>query len=121
MNYFFIGAAFFSFHLLLAYLIDHVSIHASFLICSVVSMFLVISYMKLIVGHRFAVIEVGLSQFVYLVLFSYTFFFEKYTGLAVTILCVATLFIVMQITGRVKWENISQGGEKIESNPVSPV
>ena len=32
MNYFFIGAAFFSFHLLLAYLVDHVSIHISFLI-----------------------------------------------------------------------------------------
>jgi inner membrane protein involved in colicin E2 resistance len=30
MNYFFLAAAFFSFHLLLAYLVDHVSIHASF-------------------------------------------------------------------------------------------
>src|SRR5262245_24608004 len=38
MNYFFIGAAFFSFHLLLAYLVDHITIHLAFLICSLVSM-----------------------------------------------------------------------------------
>src|SRR5204863_7855842 len=34
MNYFFLAAAFFSFHLLLAYLVDHVSIHLAFAICS---------------------------------------------------------------------------------------
>jgi inner membrane protein involved in colicin E2 resistance len=108
MNYFFIGTAFFSFHLLLAYLVDHVSIHLAFLICSLVSMFLVISYMRLVVGYRFALLEVGLSQFVYLVLFSYTFFFEKYTGLSVTILSIGTFFIIMQITGRVDWDKIFQ-------------
>jgi hypothetical protein len=32
MNYFFLAAAFFSFHLLLAYLVDHMSIHVSFAI-----------------------------------------------------------------------------------------
>jgi inner membrane protein involved in colicin E2 resistance len=111
MNYFFIGAAFFSFHLLLAYLVDHISIHISFLISSFVSLFLVISYMRLVVGHRFALIEVGLSQFVYLVLFSYTFFFEKYTGLSVTILSIGTFFIIMQITGRVDWEKVFQKGK----------
>ena len=57
MNYFFIGAAFFSFHLLLAYLVDHVSIHVSFLICSLVSIALVVSYLRLAVGNRFAFIE----------------------------------------------------------------
>jgi len=41
MNYFFLAAAFFSFHLLLAYLVDHVSIHAAFGISSAVSIFLV--------------------------------------------------------------------------------
>ena len=54
MNYFFIGASFFSFHLLLAYLVDHISVHASFIIASVVSVALVISYMRLVVGPRFA-------------------------------------------------------------------
>jgi inner membrane protein involved in colicin E2 resistance len=36
MNYFFLATAFFAFHLLLAYLVDHMSIHAAFLICSAV-------------------------------------------------------------------------------------
>jgi len=109
MNLFFLGAAFFSFHLLLAYLADHVSVHAAFLIASAVSIFLVISYMRVVCGTRFALLEVGFSQFVYLVLFSYTFFFEEYTGLAITVLCIATLFVVMQYTARVDWENTFAG------------
>jgi inner membrane protein involved in colicin E2 resistance len=104
MNYFFVAAAFFSFHLLLAYLVDHLSIHLAFLIASVVSIVLVTSYMRLVVGNRFAFREIGLAQFVYLVLFSYTYFFEGFTGLAITILAVSTLFIVMQVSGRVNWE-----------------
>lgn len=104
MNYFFISASFFSFHLLLAYLIDHINIHAAFAICSVVSVFLVISYMRLVVGARFALIETGLSQLVYLVLFSYVFFLQGYTGLAITVGCIITLFVVMQFTGRIDWE-----------------
>ena len=95
MNYFFVAAAFFSFHLLLAYLVDHVDIHLSMAICSVVSIFLVVSYMRLVVGPRFAFIETGLSQFVYLVLFSYAFFLTGYTGLSITVVCILTLFIVM--------------------------
>ncbi|MGH9841040.1 MAG: inner membrane CreD family protein [Blastocatellia bacterium] len=106
MNYFFLGAAFFSFHLLLAYLVDHISIHKAFLICSAVSIFLVVSYLRLAVGNRFAFVEAGILQFVYLVLFSYTFFFERYTGLAITILCILTLFIAMQFTGRVDWDTL---------------
>jgi hypothetical protein len=106
MNYFFIGAAFFSFHLLLAYLVDHLTIHLSFLICSLVSITLVISYLRLAVGNRFAFMEAGLLQFIYLVLFSYTFFFERFTGLAITVLCILTLFVVMQFTGRMDWDTL---------------
>jgi len=106
MNYFFIGAAFFSFHLLLSYLVDHISIHLAFWTCSAVSVFLVISYMRLVVGLKFAFVEIALSQLVYLVFFSYTFFFKGYTGLTITILCICTLFIVMQFTGRVDWEKL---------------
>jgi hypothetical protein len=103
MNYFFLATAFFSFHLLLAYLVDHVSIHAAFAASSVVSIFLVISYLRLVVGTRFAAREAGLAQFIYLVMFSYAFFFKGFTGLAVTIGSILTLFVVMQITGRVRW------------------
>ncbi|MHC4173410.1 MAG: inner membrane CreD family protein [Planctomycetota bacterium] len=108
INYFFIGAAFFSFHLLLAYLVDHISIHAAFLISSAVSIFLVVTYMRLVVDNRFAFAEIAISQFIYLVLFSYTFFFKGFTGLAITILCIATLFVVMQFTGKVDWQLIFQ-------------
>jgi len=103
MNYFFLATAFFAFHLLLAYLVDHISIHAAFFICSAVSIFLVISYLRLVVGMRFAAVEAGISQFIYLVLFSYAFFFKGFTGLAITIGSIITLFVVMQMTGRIKW------------------
>ncbi len=104
MNYFFLAAAFFAFHLLLAYLVDHVSIHVAFVICSFVSIFLVLSYLRLVVGIRFAALEAGLAQLIYLVLFSYAFFFKGFTGLAITLGSILTLFVVMQATGRIRWE-----------------
>jgi len=105
MNYFFLAAAFFSFHLLLAYLVDHVSIHLAFGICSAVSVFLVVSYLRLVVGTRFAVREAALAQFIYLVAFSYAFFLKGFTGLAITIGSIITLFVVMQATGRIRWKD----------------
>jgi inner membrane protein involved in colicin E2 resistance len=111
MNYFFLAAAFFSFHLLLAYLVDHISIHSSFAIAAAVSVFLVVSYLRLVVGIRFASREAALAQFIYLVLFSYAFFLKGFTGLAITIGSVLTLFVVMQVTGRIHW------GEKFAANP----
>ena len=103
MNYFFLAGAFFAFHLLLAYLVDHISIHVAFAICSIVSIALVVSYLRLVIGTRFAWRDAGLAQFVYLVLFSYAFFFKGFTGLAVTIGAVLTLFVAMQMTGRLNW------------------
>jgi Inner membrane protein CreD len=103
MNYFFLAAAFFAFHLLMAYLVDHISIHQAFFISAIVSLALVTSYMRLVVGPRFALVECGLAQLVYLVLFSYAFFFKGFTGLAVTIGSIITLFVVMQMTGRINW------------------
>ena len=103
MNYFFLACAFFAFHLLLAYLVDHISIHTAFVICSAVSLGLVISYLRLVVGIRFAAVEAGLAQLIYLVLFSYAFFFKGFSGLAVTIGSILTLFVVMQLTGRIRW------------------
>jgi inner membrane protein involved in colicin E2 resistance len=114
MNYFFLATAFFSFHLLLAYLVDHVSIHASFAIASAVSVFLVVSYLRLVVGIRFASREAALAQFIYLVMFSYAFFLKGFTGLAITIGSVITLFVVMQVTGKIKW------AEKFSVKPLTP-
>ena len=106
MHYFFIGAAYFSFHLLLAYLVDHMLIHYAFVLASAVSIFLVTSYMRLVLGARLAFVEIGVGQFIYLVLFSYTFFCSGYTGLAITLLCIATLFAAMQFTGRTDWNAV---------------
>jgi len=103
MNYFFLAAAFFAFHLLLAYLVDHISIHIAFIICSLVSIALVVSYLRLAVGMRFAWRDAGIAQLIYLVLFSYAFFFKGFTGLAVTIGAILTLFVAMQMTGRFNW------------------
>jgi len=104
MNYFFLATAFFAFHLLLAYLVDHISIHAAFAICSLISISLVVIYLRLVVGIRFAALEAGLAQLVFLVLFSYAFFYRGFTGLAITIGSILTLFVVMQMTGRIRWQ-----------------
>ncbi len=103
MNYLFLAAAFFSFHLLLAYLVDHVSIHVGFVIASAVSIFLVVSYLRLVVGMGFASREAAFAQFVYLVAFSYAFFLKGFTGLAVTSGAIVSLFVAMQVTGRIRW------------------
>jgi inner membrane protein involved in colicin E2 resistance len=103
MNYFFLATAFFAFHLLLAYLVDHISIHAAMILASIVSVALVVSYLRLVVGLRFAALEAGTAQLIYLVLFSYAFFWKGFTGLAITIIAIITLFVVMQATGRIRW------------------
>src|SRR3954447_4626411 len=109
MHYFFLATSFFAFHLLLAYLVDHISIHAAFAICSAVSIFLVVSYLRIVIGTRFAFVEAALTQFIYLVLFSYAFFFKGFTGLAVTVGAIITLFVVMQLTARIDWHRPTQG------------
>jgi hypothetical protein len=108
MNYFFLAASFFAFHLLLAYLVDHISIHSAFVICSMVSIILVVSYMRIVAGNRFAFFETALAQLIYLVGFSYAFFFEGFTGLAVAIGAIITLFVVMQMTARINWAEVFQ-------------
>ncbi len=106
MHYFFLGAACFAFHLLLAYLVDVVPVGVAMAVASAVSVGLVVSYVRLVAGARFALVEVGGAQMVYLVAFAATFFLEGVTGLAVTLLSVATLFVVMQATGRLDWEAV---------------
>src|SRR5712664_4085083 len=122
MNYFFLAAAFFSFHLLLAYLVDHVSIHAAFAISAAVSIFLVVSYLRLVVGLHFASREAALAQFIYLVAFSYAFFLKGFTGLAITIGSIITLFVVMQATGKIRWrEKFSALAPTEQLAPPTPV
>ena len=106
MHFFFLGASFFAFHLLFAYLVDHVSVHVAFAASAITSIVLVISYIRIVAGWRFALIETGELQLMYLVLFSYTNFFKGYTGLIVTVFSILTLFVVMQFTAKVKWTTV---------------
>jgi hypothetical protein len=91
----------------------------AFVICSIVSIGLVVSYLRLVVGIRFAAREAGIAQFIYLVLFSYAFFFKGFTGLAVTIGAILTLFVVMQVTGRLNWSQ--QFSKAAQPPPLSSV
>lgn len=107
INYFFLAAAFFAFHLLFAYTVDRIPIGLAFAICSIVSMFLTISYLRLVVNLRFAAVEAAAAQFFYLILFSLALFNEGFSGLSITIGAIVTLFATMQWTGRIRWSERS--------------
>ncbi len=109
MHYFFLGAAFFSFHLLFAYLADHVAIELAFAISAIVSLLLVVTYVGRAANWRFAIRTVGVAQFLFLILFSYAFFYEGYTGLVITIGAIIMLAVMMQVTAKVKWEEVFKG------------
>ncbi len=106
MHYLFLAAAFFAFHLLLSHLVDHLSLPLSFCLASAASVGLVVSYLRIVVGPRFALVEAGLAQLVYLVFFSFAHFFEGLTGLTVTIGSVLTLLALMQLTARIDWSEV---------------
>ncbi len=103
MNYFFLAAAFFAFHLLFAYLADHVSIHLTFLASSLVSCALVFVYVALARSAKYAVTYATFPQLMFLVLFSYAFFYPGYTGLIITVGAIVTLAVLMFATARVDW------------------
>lgn len=116
MHYFFLSAAFFAFHLLLAYLVDHVSIHVAFAIAAVTSLALVVSYLRAAAGARGMALHAAGAQLVFLVLFSYAFFFEGYAGLTVTVGAVLTLFVLMQTTAGVDWDGVF--GDPAQARPA---
>ncbi|MCX5648905.1 MAG: inner membrane CreD family protein [Planctomycetota bacterium] len=118
MHYLFISAGFFAFHILLAYLVDKIDIHQAFWVSAAVSVFLVVSYMRLVAGIKFAVAYVGFAQLVYLIGFSYAFFWKGWTGLAIVVVAIITLFILMQATGRVVWNEVFK--RKTPAAPPSP-
>ncbi len=104
VHYGFLAAAFFAFDLLLAYLADQVDINVAFVIAAVVSVALVVGYLMVVVGRNRALIEIALSQFLFLILFSYSFFFTGFTGLAITVGSVLTLAYFMIKTAHVDWD-----------------
>jgi len=108
INYALIAGAFFAFHLLFAYSVDHLSVEAAFALSSVVSVLLVTSYLRLVVSDAFAFREAAAAQVIYLVGFSLAHFWAGFTGLTVTVLSIVTLFLLMQLTGRIRWTEALQ-------------
>ncbi|HOI54126.1 MAG TPA: inner membrane CreD family protein [Phycisphaerae bacterium] len=103
MHYLFLSAAFSAFHLLLAYMVDHVELHRSFWISAAVSVALSVMYLWMAAGAKAGIVYAGLSQLVYLVLFSYAFFLKGFTGLTITVASVVTLAVLMVLTAKVQW------------------
>lgn len=103
MNYFFLAASFFAFHLLFAYLADHLDVLLTFITSSAVSLLLVFVYVALMRGAKYAFFNTTLPQFLFLVLFSYAFFYPGYTGLIITVGAIVTLAVLMFGTARVDW------------------
>ncbi len=106
MHLLLVACGFFAFHILLSYLADVMNIHPAFWLSAAVSVLLVTTYLRLVAGVKFAVLYAGAAQLVYLVGFSYAFFWVGRTGLTVTICAVVTLFVLMQATGRLNWHEV---------------
>lgn len=117
VHYGFLAAAFFAFDLLLAYLADQIDINLAFAIAAVTSVALVVGYLLIVVGRTRALVEIALSQFVFLVLFSYSFFITGLTGLAITVGAVLTLAFFMAKTARVDWETVFPKREPLDRIP----
>jgi inner membrane protein involved in colicin E2 resistance len=114
MHYWFISAAFFAFHLLLAYLVDHINLHLAFAVAALTSVTLVATYVRALAGATHLVFTTGAAQVVFLVLFSYAFFLEGFTGLTITTGAIVTLFVLMQATARVAWDEVFQSGAQVQ-------
>jgi inner membrane protein involved in colicin E2 resistance len=106
VNHAFVAAAFFSFHLLFGYTADHLPVEWAFVLSSAVSVLLTVSYLRLVAGPRFAVVQAGGAQLLYQVGFSAAHFVDGMTGLTLTVLLVGTLFLLMQMTGHIRWSEV---------------
>ena len=106
MHYFFLAASFFSFHLMYSYFSDHMNLSLTFAVASAISLLLTVSYMRLFAPPRLAYVIAPLIQLIYLVLFSWSFFFEGITGMILTVCSVLTLFVLMQLTGKTDWDTL---------------
>jgi hypothetical protein len=102
MHWFFLAAGCFAFQLLFAYLVDLVPALPSFAVAALVSLGLVTVYLWRVAGAAFAKVS-GLAQFAYMVLFSYSFFFDGITGITIAIGAVMTLAVLMFKTAGTDW------------------
>lgn len=121
MHYLFVAAGFFAFHLLLAYLVGLIHIHLALPLAAVISVTLVTGYLRAALKGRFPWKVAVAGQIFFLVLFSYSFFIEGFTGLTVAIGAVATLAILMKITAAVDWEDVFKMIRQPRRSPKPPM
>ena len=108
MHFFFVAAGFFAFHLVFAYLVDLLPIHPSFAIAAAVSVLLVSGYLRAVGGKKLWAVAVP-AQLTYLVVFSYSFFFDGLTGITLTVVAVLTLAVLMFLTAKFDWSSAFTG------------
>ena len=122
MHYFFMGAAFFTFHILFTYLVDLMVVWLAFVIAAGVSVVLIWSYVSRVKDLKFALLPSGVVHLLFLCVFSYAFFFAGYTGLAVTAGAVITLAVVMHVTAGIDWATVfsDSGPDAADSTDPEP-
>ena len=118
MHYLFVACGFFAFHLMLAYLIDVLDIHVSFLISAIISVGLVTFYLRAALGERFPWKVAMAGQLFFLVLFSYSFFVKGMTGLTVATGSVITLAVIMRVTAKLDWTEVFSRHKKPTPPPM---
>jgi hypothetical protein len=105
MNYFFLSAGSFAFQLLFAYTVDLMPIHLCFFLSAAVSLGLVGGYLHAVGGRQLTRIALP-AQFAYMVLFSYSFFFDGLSGLTIAVGAVLTLAVLMVATAKLNWSKV---------------
>ncbi|NWK53996.1 inner membrane CreD family protein [Verrucomicrobiaceae bacterium N1E253] len=122
VNYLFLSAGFFAFHLLFAYLTDLIHMHLAFAIASAVSLTLIGGYLRAASGKTLMGVAL-IAQFFYLTLFSYSFLFKGGTGLSITLGSIATLALLMAATAKINWsevfEHMTKPGQGTSPTPPS--
>lgn len=119
MNYFLLAAGCFAFQLLFAYLVDLVPTTLAFVIAAAVSLILVTGYLAAAVNFKFAAIS-AVAQFAYMILFSYSFFFEGLTGITITVGAIITLAILMGYTAKTDWSKVLTSTKPKKSSGTPP-
>ncbi len=68
-------------------------------------------YLIAAAGFRFARIAAA-AQFAYMVLFSYSFFFDGLTGITITVGAIITLAMLMAFTAKTDWAEVMKAKPK---------
>lgn len=108
VHYIFLGAGFFSFHLLLVYLGDVLPLAVAFSLSALTAIFINWTYGNRVFSAEFSRGRLVPALVLYLVLFSSAFLVEGYRGLPLSILLVVSLHMLMQISANVDWDGLEQ-------------